>query len=103
MRSLCPRAGDALLLPEATTHAVLPWRPRDRPRRTLHVGYHNREAYGQGSETMPADAAESAKQAARAFVAGVPSEYEWMYQAEQLVREQLSAEAAPAASQQPFH
>ena len=34
---------------------------------------------------MPADAAESAKQAARAFVAGVPSDYEWMYEAEQLV------------------
>ena len=49
--------------------------PTDRPRRTLHVGYHNRDAYNQGPAPMPADAAESAKQAARAFVAGVPPEY----------------------------
>ena len=39
MRSLCPRAGDALLLPEATTHCVLPWAPTDRPRRTLMLRY----------------------------------------------------------------
>ena len=64
--------------------------PTDRPRRTLHVGYHNNDAYGQGAEPMPADAAESAKQAVRAFVAGVPSEYAWMYEAEQLVREHFA-------------
>ena len=56
MRSLCPRAGDALLLPEATTHAVLPWRPRDRPRRTLMLRYQPQwlhDSHDDPSRTWP--------------------------------------------------
>lgn len=33
------KAGDVVILPEATTHAALPWRPRDRARRVQLYRY----------------------------------------------------------------
>ena len=35
MKPICPNAGDMMVMPEAMTHAVMPWIPTDRPRHVL--------------------------------------------------------------------
>ena len=39
MQHITVRAGDILVVPEATTHAVAPWRPTDRMRRYVRFRY----------------------------------------------------------------
>ena len=37
--NVTPRAGDMVIMPEAMTHGILPWKPQDRIRRILVLRY----------------------------------------------------------------
>ena len=39
LKALTPKAGDVLIMPEALTHGVLPWRPTDRARHALLIRF----------------------------------------------------------------
>ncbi len=39
LKALTPKAGDVLVMPEALTHGVLPWRPTDRARHALLIRF----------------------------------------------------------------
>ena len=42
---MTPAAGDVLIVPEATSHCVLPWQPADRARRVVLTRYNSGASY----------------------------------------------------------
>lgn len=56
LRALAPAAGDVLIMPEALTHGVLPWRPLDRARHTLLMRFAAADG-SSGSGRYPNDSA----------------------------------------------
>lgn len=50
---LCVSAGDILVVPEALTHCVLPWLPRDRARRVLMLRYVPQHSHASAFRLFP--------------------------------------------------
>ena len=45
--------GHRLILPEVTSHCVLPWQPTDRDRRVILMRYYSGDAYEERVGTIP--------------------------------------------------
>jgi hypothetical protein len=60
---VCPRAGDYVIMTEATTHAAVPWTRTDRQRRTLALRYqpHDIPAHGWFGEPIETEGGEDSR------------------------------------------
>eukprot|EP01052_Picozoa_sp_SAG31_P047413 SAG31_NODE_9482_length_1270_cov_1.146883_1_plen_390_part_00 len=74
MMNLLPRAGDFVVMSECLAHAVLPWRPTDRPRITLQLRYKCGSVHAAHARNnpgpWPAAVLAQVSPATRAIVAG---------------------------------